>query len=250
MASSADESRVYFSKIHKEVYELANSEQPISKKTTFALKVIEESLERYGLDGVSLSFNGGKDCVVLLHLFAAVYYKFYQNSDEIPNIQALYVTHSNPFSEVDEFVKECEKRYCLNIVKIEGSMKPALIKYLKQKPNIKAILVGTRRNDPHGGKLKEFTPTDDGWPSIMRVHPILDMHYTQIWEFLRSLNVPYCVLYDLGYTSLGSKNNTYRNPDLKRSDGYYDPAWKLTDESRERCGRENIRQEKMNLIEK
>lgn len=50
MASSADEARVYFSKIHKEVYELANSEQPISKKTTFALKVIEESLERYGYD--------------------------------------------------------------------------------------------------------------------------------------------------------------------------------------------------------
>ncbi|CAI2180056.1 16928_t:CDS:2 [Funneliformis geosporum] len=229
-----------FSKIYKEVYELASSEQSISKAITHALNIIEESLRRYGSNGVSLSFNGGKDCVVLLHLFAAVYYKHFQNSDDIPNIQAVYITHPNPFLEVEEFVKECVNRYGLDLITIEGPMKSALSKYLEQRPNVQAILVGTRRIDPHGENLIEFVPTDPGWPPFMRIHPIIDWHYTQIWEFLRILNIQYCVLYDLGYTSLGSIDNTYPNPDLRNPSqpSGYDPAWKLADESRERCGRE------------
>jgi FAD synthetase len=102
-------------------------------------------------NGVSLSFNGGKDCVVLLHLFAAAYYKYFQDFDEMPKIQALYITHPNPFPEVEEFIKECVDRYFLDMITIEDQMKLALTKYSEQRPEIKAILVGTRRNDPHGG---------------------------------------------------------------------------------------------------
>src|SRR3954453_14678570 len=39
-----------FSTIHKEVYDLANSNEPISEKVKHALKVIEESLMKYGYD--------------------------------------------------------------------------------------------------------------------------------------------------------------------------------------------------------
>src|SRR6266498_5002847 len=49
------------------------------------------------------------------------------------------------------------------------------------------------------------------------------------------------IFINLKYTSLGSTDNTYPNPDLRNPSqpSGYDPAWKLTDESRERCGREN-----------
>ena len=60
--------------------------------------------------------------------------------------------------------------------------------------------------------------------------------------------MPYCHLYDEGYTSLGSTKNTIPNPLLKKEDGSYEPAWKckctmlvmlniVTDESKERGGR-------------
>jgi hypothetical protein len=45
---------VSFSRIHKEVYELANSKQSISEGITHALNVIEESLRRYGYDSIDL----------------------------------------------------------------------------------------------------------------------------------------------------------------------------------------------------
>ena len=75
-------------------------------------------------------------------------------------------------------------------------------------------------------------------PPFMRVNPILHWSYAQVWDFLRAFELPYCALYDEGYTSLGRKANTQRNPALRRSDGTYSPAWALDDAQLERAGRE------------
>ena len=65
-----------------------------------------------------------------------------------------------------------------------------------------------------------------------------------MWEYLRLLDVPYCALYDQGYTSLGSTTDTVPNPLLKNEDhtsngikGFYHPAYTLTDDTMERAGR-------------
>lgn len=40
--------------------------------------------------------------------------------------------------------------------------------------------------------------TQKGFPAFMRVNPIIDWNYKQIWEFLRGFEIPYCSLYDEG----------------------------------------------------
>lgn len=60
-------------------------------------------------------------------------------------------------------------------------MKPALTAYLRQRPDVRAVFVGTRRTDPHGADLTFFDETDAGWPRFMRVHPVIDWHYREVW---------------------------------------------------------------------
>ena len=54
----------------------------------------------------------------------------------------------------------------------------------------------TSKNPPE--LLTNFQKSDPGWPEIMRVHPILDWDYGDIWAALEGMCVPYCVLYDYG----------------------------------------------------
>lgn len=89
--------------------------------------------------------------------------------------------------------------------------------------------------------MDAFARTTNGWPDFMRVSPILHWTYDAIWDYIKMNNVPYCNLYDEGYTSLGGKNNTFPNEALKviNPDGteVYLPAYELSDGSLERHGR-------------
>ena len=98
--------------------------------------------------------------------------------------------------------------------------------------------MGNRRTDPWSQDLEPFTQSSEGWPDFMRVFPILDWDYCSVWKFLREFDLPYCSLYDQGYTSLGEKNNSQPNPMLKIDDSdQFRPAYELTDGSQERLSR-------------
>lgn len=56
-------------------------------------------------------------------------------------------------------------------------------------------------NTIYSGKLDFVTPTDPSWPKLLRVHPIINWSYHDVWTFLRRFNVPYCSLYDAGYVT-------------------------------------------------
>ena len=205
-----------------------------------AQDIIKDCFNRYDKDQVAIAFNGGKDSMVLLHLI----YSFFQNKSKNAShakLQALYIRDNDPFPQVEEFITECKDKYSLDMITIEASMKEALTQMLENRPRIKAILMGTRKGDPGSKNLSFFSPTDGNWPSVMRVNPILDWEYQDVWSFLRGLSLPYPRLYDQGYTSLGGRSNTSPNPDLifidEKGVQKFKPAYDLQDGSQERAGR-------------
>jgi FAD synthetase len=102
-------------------------------------------------------------------------------------LQAIYIVSREPFDEVEEFVAKSAKEYHLELRRYEQNMRPALEAYLADKPNVKAVFMGTRRTDPHCENLTHFKPTDKDWPQFMRINPVIDWHYADIWTVSRRL---------------------------------------------------------------
>jgi FAD synthetase len=100
-------------------------------------RVKDESLEH-----IPPTITGGIDNATIPRLSSDTRFK------------ALYITCSAPFSEVDAFVEHCASSYSLELFQTKPGglpMKQALMQYKEQEPNVKSILLGTRRDDPHGG---------------------------------------------------------------------------------------------------
>ncbi|RDW89785.1 FAD synthase [Aspergillus mulundensis] len=216
----------------------------VQNQTRISLRIITDALAQYTLDELALSYNGGKDCLVLLILFLAALHSKLPSIDETkrPLISAMYVAEADPFEAMEEFVNWSKQIYHLDLARYtknaNTTLKGGFEDYLARNPSIKAIFVGMRRTDPHGANLTWFDRTDSGWPDFMRIHPVIDWRYAEIWTFLRHLKLEYCSLYDMGYTSLGGLSNTHQNPSLwDPVKEEYRPAYELTDDKLERSGR-------------
>ncbi|CAK7271967.1 3'-phosphoadenosine 5'-phosphosulfate sulfotransferase [Sporothrix epigloea] len=262
----------------------------VQSQVRASVDVIDQALRRYSLDQVSLSYNGGKDCLVLLILILACLpacneptgdetnstakattipapqspastaaavpttpIETFSTTPSSPSrsFQAIYIVPPDLFPEVDEFVDQSTADYQLDLARYPMAMRAALDAYLTDRPAVQAIFMGTRRTDPHAEFLTHFTPTDPGWPQLMRIHPVINWHYAEIWAFIRHFDVPFCSLYNRGFTSLGGTSDTRPNPvlaktgaDITASDENgsstptsFRPAYELMDDDEERLGR-------------
>jgi len=208
---------------------------------------IHECLNSYRPEELSIAFNGGKDSIVLLHLIDMAFKNKAEETKQsdwnICNIVTLYFVSEKAFEEVNHYVEKIVSEYNLQIYRITAKGFKAGLQEVKQKyPKIKAIFMGTRKGDPCTENSTLRSPTDNGWPEFMRLNPILNIEYDQVWKYIEHFKIPYCSLYTQGYTSIGETNNTVPNPDLfvcRSEDGKceYKHARLLTDSSKERDGR-------------
>lgn len=86
---------------------------PLSVKVAMSMTRIRAWIYEFGQDGVYVSFSGGKDSTVLLHLVRS----------EFPNVPAVFVDTGLEYPEIREFVKTFD-----NVV------------WLKPKMNFKAVI--------------------------------------------------------------------------------------------------------------
>lgn len=233
---------------------LAGVDERVKERVLTALCALTCAVRSYGPGHVAFSFNGGKDCTVILYLLELM---------DPTLIQQLAVTvHFRPrdvFPEMEDFLRSSQKRHGFTLWecacrdnKGDGRCSPiavCLSKTLHAFPAVRAVLLGTRNSDFTDERLRHescfaLTDVERGWPRVMRVSPIIDWEYDDVWQFLRGFSSStkpderWCKLYDAGYTSLGSVSDSRPNPALynEQTKGYK-PAWMLHDPQLERESR-------------
>ncbi|XP_065093411.1 FAD synthase-like isoform X3 [Ochlerotatus camptorhynchus] len=199
--------------------------------------VLNAAYSTYRPDEIFLSFNGGKDCTVLLDIIMKLLPTIVSSGD----LKCVYMQPKEPFEEVEEFIDHCRRYYNIKIRSMRGDIRTILNKICEEDHKIKACLMGSRQTDPYCENLKSMQETDPGWPKMMRINPMLNWSCSDIWEYIQKNDVPYCSLYDRGYTSIGDKTNTIPNPNLKRTgksgEMIYIAAYQLQHDKLERAGR-------------
>lgn len=213
-----------------------------------SMEILKSTVETHSLQELAISYNGGKDCLVMLILLLAaihlVYGDKHDKGEELSQfkLESIYINSEECFPEVLDFIEDSTKHYSLNPIIIKNTLKEGFQFYLDLHPNVTTIIVGIRHSDPFGDQLSPEQMTDHNWPRFLRIHPILHWNYNEVWDFIISCDLKYCCMYDKGYTSLGGINSTVPNPYLRNQDGSYLPAYKLTKDSddKERLGRYKV----------
>ena len=196
------------------------------------ISVISQALKKYQ-GSIGICFNGGKDSVVLLDIISR--YKVANGIDD--HVAYFHFQTNYEFPEMLEYFKKAEDYWKIKMSHVQcNSIIDGLSKAIASH-NTRAMFIGVRENDPEGKSLHFTEPTTEGWPSVMRIHPLLKWSYKDIWNYIETLNIPVCKLYERGYTSIGSTLDTQPNPMLKDSNGEYMHAKFLGDERYERAGR-------------
>jgi FAD synthetase len=239
-----------------------------------ALMCLDHAFRLYGPSSVLCSFNGGKDAVVILHLVRAAYAQFCnQRNDTCPVLKprVVYFDHADEFPEIITFLHDQVRQLDLDMIcfeqgtKFQDGLKVLVHNNCVTDENAHipislplAFVLGTRLTDPNADGQHQFSPSSHYMPPFMRVNPILDWTYGHVWHFLRLFHLPYCCLYDQGYTSLGTVKDTFPCPALAvvgthnsshvASTPKFWPAYMLRDWEMERAGR-LIKPKRTHLVE-
>lgn len=89
---------------------------PLDAKISMTKLRIRQWVEHYGIDGVYVSFSGGKDSTVLLHIARSIY----------PEMRAMFIDTGLEYPEIRDFVKTFEH---VDIVKPKLTFKQVIEKY-------------------------------------------------------------------------------------------------------------------------
>ncbi|KPI88315.1 phosphoadenosine phosphosulfate reductase-like protein [Leptomonas seymouri] len=197
--------------------------------------IIRDVFDRFPASEIGISFNGGKDSVVMLDLIRRII-----PVDLLKQCCMFVIDLRDEFDELLDFraryMREEAKELTLRHQEVTMDMRESMFKLLAKWP-LKAVFMGTRKTDPHGrSQHSPVEMTTVGWPEFYRVCPLFSWSVHHVWEYTKLNHIPQCKLYEDGYTSLGSVSNTSRHPQLRKEDGTYKPAWELTSDN-EREGR-------------
>jgi len=124
-------------------------------------------------------------------------------------------------------------------------MKTVMFNTYIERHNVRAIFQGLRRDEQSARVQDDYYEKKEAAhliPEHMRIKPIL--HFTErlLWDTYQVYQIPYCVLYEQGYRSLGAKTtSTIAEPGV--------PAWEQDlEHTTERAGRRQDKEQMMSRL--
>lgn len=123
---------------------------PLSVKIRMTERRIKEWVDEFGIDGVYVSFSGGKDSTVLLHIARKLF----------PNIKAMFVDVPTQYPELRDFAKTFDN---VDIVRPKIGFKEVCEKYgfplISKEVSLK---VSEAKRNKNGYAIKSFIPECNG----------------------------------------------------------------------------------------
>lgn len=186
-------------------------------------------------EGYYLAFSGGKDSVVIKALadMAGVKYDAHYNVTSVDPPELIYFIREHHPDVAWEYPTDKDGnritmwnlipkrkipptrriRYCCEVLKEGGGKGRFVITGVRwaesaRRKNSRAGLeinaYSTKReladpDNPDNEKMTRYCPTK----GRHILNPIIDWDDGDVWEFIRRFDIPYCELYDQGYTRLG-----------------------------------------------
>ena len=124
-------------------------------------------------------------------------------------------------------------------------MKTVMFNMYIEKHKVKAIFQGLRRDEQTARVQDDYFETKEAAhliPGHVRIKPIL--HFTErlLWDTYQVYKIPYCILYEQGYRSLGAKTTSaIAEPGV--------PAWEQDlEHTTERAGRRQDKEQMMSRL--
>lgn len=200
---------------------------------------VETAIERIRMfepkDGYYIAFSGGKDSVVIKALadMAGVKYDAHYSVTSVDHPELIRFMQEHHKDVIWEFPTDKNgKRITMwNLIPIKKMPPTRIVRYCCEKlkesgGNGRFVITGVRwaesskRKNTRGGlewdmgsKNRDIDDPDN--PSDERMarpcptkgknilNPIIDWEDSDVWEFIRGNQIPYCSLYDNGYERLG-----------------------------------------------
>ncbi len=199
----------------------------LADKVSLAMNRMAEVLTRFG-PAVAVGWTGGKDSTTVLALWRNVL----RRQDPGRSVQAINLDTGCKFPEVLDFRDRLAREWdiALHIVHPRQDLAhyPLAVDPLQCCRDLKiaplneaivnlgttALLTGVRA-DENPDRAKRPWLEDHG--GHLRAAPLLEWTELDIWTFLVRENIPWCVLYDRGYRSLGCIPCTSRSGHGERS---------------------------------